>query len=313
MDMKKENPPTEAPPQLSVLDHFSSMIHRFPKRLFLGNENEPKHSFFARCLDMNTDSSSHRQPFAGKVALVTGSSGGIGRATARALHRGGATVMLHAYRNVDLVGDLQTELEKDGGRAWSISGDLRESSFRKTLIEQCWRQQGRVDILIHAAGVDLMSEKMKKRSFDEKLQALWELDVHATIDLCRQFGERMRGRADSVILTLGWDGIERGMAGQTAQLYAAAKGAVVAFSRSLAHSLSPEVRVNCVSPGWIKTRWGEKASPRMQKRAERDSLLKRWGKPEEIAEILAFLASPQGKFLNAQNITANGGAANPTF
>ena len=97
------------------------------------------------------------------------------------------------------------------------------------------------------------------------------------------------------------------MGGETAELYAAAKGAVMAFTRSLAQSLAPEVRVNCVAPGWIKTAWGQRASERWQDRAQRESLLRRWGTPEEVAAAVRFLVSPAAAFITAEVINVNGG------
>ncbi len=97
------------------------------------------------------------------------------------------------------------------------------------------------------------------------------------------------------------------MAGDSGQLFAAVKGAIMAFSRSLARSLAPEVRVNCLAPGWIKTAWGEGASECWQERAERESLLARWGTPEDVARVARFLVSPAAGFLTGQIIHVNGG------
>jgi 3-oxoacyl-[acyl-carrier protein] reductase len=81
----------------------------------------------------------------------------------------------------------------------------------------------------------------------------------------------------------------------------------MAFSRSLARSLAPEVRVNCVAPGWIKTAWGEQASDYWQQRAVRESLLGRWGTPEDVAAAVRFLVSPAAGFITGQVIAVNGG------
>ena len=97
------------------------------------------------------------------------------------------------------------------------------------------------------------------------------------------------------------------MAGDSGELFAAAKGAVMAFSKSLARSLAPEVRVNCVAPGWIKTDWGAGASQYWQDRAKSESLLARWGTPEDVAAIVRWLASPAAGFVTAQTIMVNGG------
>src|SRR5690606_14341241 len=115
-------------------------------------------------------------------------------------------------------------------------------------------------------------------NFDQKLAALWEVDVRATIRLSRLAGRNMR-TLGGVIVNIGWDQALWGMGGDSGEMFAAAKGAVMAFTRSLARSLAPRVRVNCVAPGWIRTAWGGQASEYWQRRAAAESLLERWGTP----------------------------------
>jgi 3-oxoacyl-[acyl-carrier protein] reductase len=83
----------------------------------------------------------------------------------------------------------------------------------------------------------------------------------------------------------------------------------MAFTRSLAKSLAPNVRVNCIAPGWIRTAWGQTASDEWQQRAKSESLLHRWGEPEDIARTACYLASPAASFITGQVITVNGGRA----
>jgi 3-oxoacyl-[acyl-carrier protein] reductase len=97
------------------------------------------------------------------------------------------------------------------------------------------------------------------------------------------------------------------MEGDSGELFAATKAAVMAFSRSLAKSLAPKVRVNCVAPGWIKTAWGAGASEAWQQRAVRESMLGRWGTPEDIAAAVHWLVSPQAAFVTGQTVNVNGG------
>lgn len=118
----------------------------------------------------------------------------------------------------------------------------------------------------------------------------------------------MRDRGKGVILTMGWDQAETGMEGDSGQLFAVAKGAVMSFTRSLAVSLAPAVRVNCLAPGWIKTAWGYSASESWQSRVLRETPLCRWGSPDDVAEAAKWLASPQATFVTGQTIRINGGA-----
>ena len=97
------------------------------------------------------------------------------------------------------------------------------------------------------------------------------------------------------------------MEGDSGELFAASKGAVMAFTRSLARSLAPSVRVNCVAPGWIRTAWGEGASAAWQDRARRESMLGRWGTPEDVAAAVHWLVSPDAAFVTGQVLAVNGG------
>ncbi len=117
----------------------------------------------------------------------------------------------------------------------------------------------------------------------------------------------MKDRGSGVILNIGWDRALHGMEGDSGELFAATKGAVMAFTASLAKSLAPQVRVNCLAPGWIKTKWGEKAPDYWHQRAVGESLLRRWGTPEDVARVARFLASPAAAFVTGQVIPVNGG------
>src|SRR5439155_26393630 len=133
------------------------------------------------------------------------------------------------------------------------------------------------------------------------------IDVKATMRLSRNLGARMKARGRGVILTVGWDEAETGMDGDSGQLFAEAKGAVACFTRSLALSLAPEVRVNCLAPGWVRTAWGETASAAWQERVRRGTPLGVWGLPEDVAAAAVWLASPAAAFITGQTIRVNGG------
>ena len=164
-----------------------------------------------------------------------------------------------------------------------------------------------VDIFVAVAGADVLTGEPAKWPFERKLDELLKVDVVATMTLCRSIGRWMQDREGGSIVTIGWDQADTGMEGDSGQLFAATKGAVMAFSRSLAKSLAPKVRVNCVAPGWIKTAWGEGASDAWQSRAVRESMLGRWGTPEDIAAAVRWLVSPQSAFVTGQTVNVNGG------
>jgi 3-oxoacyl-[acyl-carrier protein] reductase len=242
-----------------------------------------------------------------RTAVVTGSSSGIGRAIALELAAAGAAVLVHARQNADGAKAVAAEIRRQGRHCEVVLADLADPAQHEPLVEKAFAWRAGVDIWVNNAGADVLTGEPAKWPFEQKLDLLWRVDVLATIRLGRLVGARMKAAGGGTILNVGWDGAERGMPGDSAQLFAAAKGAVMAFSRSLAHTLAPEVRVNCLAPGWIRTAWGQQASDQWQARAERESLLGRWGTPEDVARVAAFLVSPQAGFITAAVMEVNGG------
>ncbi len=247
----------------------------------------------------------------GRIAVVTGSSSGIGRAIAVELARAGADVVVHGRSNQAGAESTRREIEGLGRDALVLLADLSDVTAQESLIEQAWQWRGGVDVWINNAGADVLTGANANLSFEDKLAILWQVDVLATIRLSRLIGERMQqrdgGSGGSVILNLGWDQAEHGMAGDSGEMFAAIKGAVMSFSKSLAQSLAPNVRVNCLAPGWIKTTWGDDASEYWQQRARSEALLDRWGTPEDVARVARFLASPAASFITGQVVPVNGG------
>lgn len=244
---------------------------------------------------------------ADQVTVITGASGGIGRAVALEFARQGAAVGVHGFANRKSAASLVREIRGGDGDSVEFLADLSVHGSRQSFAEAAWNWKSRIDILVNFAGADVLTGDAGAWSFEQKLETLWNVDCLATIELSRAIGQRMKQRGSGVILNIGWDQAEQGMAGDSGEMFAAVKGAVMAFSRSLAQSLAPQVRVNCLAPGWIRTAWGEKASNYWQERATRQALRGRWGTPEDVARTAAFLASPSADFITGQVIPINGG------
>jgi 3-oxoacyl-[acyl-carrier protein] reductase len=242
----------------------------------------------------------------GQSAVVTGSSSGIGRAIALELANAGADVLVHARSNKQGAEEVSALARSIGRDAKIVTADLAETSQQDQLVATAWNWRP-IDIWVNNAGADVLTGEAASWSFDEKLHALWQVDVVATVRLSRAVGLLMRKRGQGVILNMGWDQVESGMDGDSGEMFGAAKGAVTAATRSLAKSLAPEVRVNCIAPGWIQTKWGTHAPPEWQDRAKRESLAGRWGSPDDVARVACFLASPAAQFVNGQVIHVNGG------
>ena len=218
----------------------------------------------------------------------------------------GANLILHGNRRQDSAVQLAESMRESGLPAEAVSCDLSDSSLTAGFVEECW-QIGPIDIWINNAGADVLTGEASEWPFHKKLETLWKTDVESTIGLSRDVGARMKQRGSGVILNMGWDQAETGMAGDSGQMFSATKGAIMAFTRSLAKSLAPEVRVNCLAPGWIRTAWGETASDDWQQRAADESLLGRWGTPEDVARAARFLVSPDADFVTGHILPVNGG------
>lgn len=250
-------------------------------------------------------------PFAsldGLNAVVTGASSGIGRATAWELAQAGAAVVA-TFRQSSAAGiQLEREGLTAGLKVRSFRADVSDISTLPSLMEALWHQTGGIDVWVNNAGVDLLTTPEAKSPYLDKLQRLFEVDLRGTIALSKLVGEKMKKRGRGVIINVGWDQADRGMEGDSGELFAATKNAIMGFSRSLALSLAPEVRVNCVAPGWILTAWGEQAGAVWQERVKRETPLARWGTPQDIANVVRFLVSPEASYLTGQVINVNGGA-----
>lgn len=248
-----------------------------------------------------------------KVAVVTGSSSGIGRAIALRLAGAGYSVMLHGHKNLAGLNTTAREITaRHDGQVRICTADISHPIECRQLVRAAFAWHGRIDAWINNAGADVLTGSAAKLPFEDRLQLLLAVDVSATIRLSRQVAGRWQA-ADHLptqpcIVNIGWDQAHLGMEGEPGQLFGTCKTAVEAFTRSFAISVGPQIRANCVSPGWIHTAWGEQAASKFwQQRAENESILARWGTPEDIAAAVQWLVSTDAQFINGQVIPINGG------
>jgi 3-oxoacyl-[acyl-carrier protein] reductase len=242
------------------------------------------------------------------VALVTGGGAGLGRACALTLGQRGARVAVHYMKSRSGAEEVAAMLKAAGSEAHPFQGDLTKSADVTTLVDAVTARFGAIDILVNNAG-DLIERKPLLEMSDELFHAVMDVNVTSVFLMCRAVARGMVSRKRGTIVNMSslaaWNG-----GGPGAGAYSAAKGAVVSLTKALAKELAPHgIRVNCVAPGLIgETAFhGRFTPPAAFENAAKGVLLGRAGTPEEVATVVAFLASPDSSFLTGETIEINGG------
>ena len=238
----------------------------------------------------------------GKTALITGASGGIGGAIARALHKQGATVTLSGTRT-DALEQLKSSL---GERAHAIAAKMDDPADIDRLAKQAEAAMGKLDILVNNAGItrDNISMRMK----DEEWEKVLQVNLTGTFRLTRAaMRGMMRRRFGRVITITSIVGVT-GNPGQAN--YAAAKAGLIGMSKSLAQELaSRSITVNCIAPGIIATPMTEALTDDQKKAILARVPADRLGTADEIAAGVVYLASDEAAYITGQTLHINGGMA----
>ncbi|SDW76280.1 3-oxoacyl-ACP reductase FabG [Roseicitreum antarcticum] len=238
----------------------------------------------------------------GKSALVTGASGGIGAAIARALHGAGATVALSGTRT----GPLQALADDLGSRAHVLPCDLSDQEAVEALPKAAIAAMGGVDILVNNAGIT--RDNLFMRMSDDDWSAVLDVNLTATMRLCRGVVRGMMkarwGRVVNISSVVG----ATGNPGQAN--YAAAKAGMVGMSKSLAHEVASRgITVNCVAPGFITTPMTDKLTDDQKAKLLVQVPAGRMGEADEIAAAVLYLASPSAGYVTGATLHVNGGLA----
>jgi 3-oxoacyl-[acyl-carrier protein] reductase len=241
----------------------------------------------------------------GRVALVTGASSGIGKAIALAAARAGADVALTYRANEKGARAVEREISDLGRRPCVSQLDLADGNAIQALGPAVRRALGRIDIWINNAGADILTGPHAQLSRDEKLDMLLRVDLRGTMIASWQAAELLED--DGVIINMSWDHVLTGMPGTNPEMYAAVKGGVLAFSKSLARSVAPRIRVNVLAPGWIATAFSGEMEGDAHRLVAEAAPMKRWGTPEDVASAAIFLASPASGFMTGQALLIGGG------
>jgi 3-oxoacyl-[acyl-carrier protein] reductase len=246
---------------------------------------------------------------AGKAALVSGGSRGIGAATVKLFGQAGADVVFSYHRNRGAAARVEQETRKHGTRIEACKADLGKMADARNLIDFAYERLGRLDILVANAGiwneVDAPIEELNEREWDEMIRVNLK-SVYAVIHYAvpRMIAQR-GGRIIAISSTAG----QRGESFHTH--YAASKGAIISFVKGLSTELARHnILVNCVAPGWVDT---DMAAPTLATKAGAKSVLatiplKRVARPEEVAGPILFAASDLATFVTGEVINVNGGA-----
>ncbi len=252
------------------------------------------------------DVSKTRFDLSGRVALVTGAGGGIGQAAAIALAGAGATVGVHYRRSAEGARHTLSAIEKAGGRGIVLAADLSREDEATRIVDDFVVQAGRLDILFNNAG-----DPLSRSSLEECPTELWmeafQVNVHSAFFVTRRAIPHLKKSGRSSIINNLSLSVQTGGSGGAGP-YAAAKGALHVFTRTLARELAPQVRANAIMPGVVETRHHEIFStPEKMADYRRQTPLGRNSTADEIAQAVLFLASDASSFMTGGLIDLNGG------
>ncbi len=247
-----------------------------------------------------------------KLAIITGASGGIGRATALEFAKEGADVVLQYNSNRGAAEKVAHEINSLGRGALLAQvnfSNVKESPRQvQEMVDTATSKFGKVDFLLNLAGYPARGEWNKRFlevSPDDFFKPI-NVDLFGSFLCARavapQFLNQKRGVIVNVSSTPALSGHDRGFA------FTVAKAGIIGLTKALAVELAPYVRVNTVALGNVETQWVEELTGRELKKEKSENLIKRFGKPEEIAKILWFLCSDDSAFINGQTIVLDGGS-----
>jgi len=245
--------------------------------------------------------------FKDRVALITGASSGIGRATAEAMAREGARVGVNYCKNQTGAEQTAETIRKAGGEALVVRADVTRAAEVLVMVDAVRKEWGPIDILVNNAG-DLIARRSLADMTEEYWDQIMALNLKSAFLCVRAVWQEMAERKTGCIINVTSIAARNG-GGPGAAAYAAAKGGLLTYTKSLAKELAPHgVRVNGIAPGVIATPYHQRYSPgEVFQRFVASIPLGRAGTSEEVADVIVFLASPAARYITGETIEVNGG------
>jgi 3-oxoacyl-[acyl-carrier protein] reductase len=244
--------------------------------------------------------------FKNKTVLVTGSSRGIGRATAIAFAQEGANVVVNYVKNKIAAENLVVKIKTLGSKAIAIQADVAVESDVKKMIEKTVEYFGGIDVLVNNAGI-VFDVPIMEKTVDQ-----WERTLRVNLIgtfLCIKYATpNMKDRPGASILNIsstnGIDSLDPESAD-----YDTSKAGVISLTKNLSQYLAPNIRVNSIAPGWVNTEINKDLPKEFAESETQRIALKRFGSPEEIAKAVLFLCSEDASFITGSTLVVDGGYA----
>lgn len=239
----------------------------------------------------------------GKTVIVTGGGRDIGRACATRLAKEGASVAINYFSSGEGAESAVAEITAAGGKAFALQGDLNTQEGVDSLVNKAMADFGSVDILVNNTGGLIARKTISEMSLDH-WNAVMDLNLTSIFLMVKACLVHMdTGAIVNLASQAGRDG-----GGPGAVAYATSKGAVITLTRGLAKELGPKIRVNALCPGMIDTDFHNIfTKPEVRKMVENATPVKRQGMPEDVANLVLFLASEESTFITGANVDINGG------
>ena len=240
-----------------------------------------------------------------KVAFITGGSRGIGKAISERFAKEGYNLVINYKENDKQANEIKKQLEeKFEIEVMIIKTDLSKEESIKNMIDEVYKKYSKIDVLVNNAGV-VIDKEFTKRSVNDWKETL-SVNLIAPFVLTKLIGTKMYNEKSGVIINISsTNGLNTNY--PTSVDYDCSKSGLISLTYDSAVEFAPYVRVNCIAPGWVNTEMSKDIEDKFIKEESERILVKRFGEPEEIANVVYFLASKEASFINSEVIKVDGG------